>query len=211
MSRLLHGAVIQAFFIQYNVGLDNPAAGTGRNTGAVENEQIIIELFAPHAIISLDRTVKFQHHLAACHLMQSVDILRYDRLHFSRLFQLCKFTMRLVGFCCRDNHLFTVKIKKLPGMSGEKRMAQHRFRRILVLLVVKTVYTAKIGYPAFSGHPCPAKKHDVVTVGYDFLQLFHSSHSTHPSASNVGSAPAFPYFITSVAFSPTVLFFSILY
>ena len=92
--------------------------------------------------------MQFQHFFAAGQLVQAVDVLGDDRFQLSGLLQLRQLEVGRVGPGRRENHFFLVEIIKLGGVAAIKRMAQHRFRRILILLVVKSVHTPEIGNPA---------------------------------------------------------------
>ena len=50
------------------------------------------------------------------------------------------------------------------GMRFKKRMAQNRFRRKIILLVIKAIDTAKVGDPTFRRNPSSAKKDNVLTL-----------------------------------------------
>ena len=59
-------------------------------------------------------------------------------------------------------------------------MAQNGFRRIIILLVIKSVRTSKIRNPAFCRDTGPAKKYNIIASIDEFFQFFCAIHTNHP-------------------------------
>ena len=92
----------------------------------------------------MDAAVQLEHILAPGRLMQPVDILRDDGLQLPLALQLGKAQVRAVGLGTVHDELVPMKFVVFLRMRHEKRVAQDRLGRIVILLVIEAVHTAKI-------------------------------------------------------------------
>ena len=90
-------------------------------------------------MIAVYASMKLQHLMTARHLMKIINILRDHSLKPARLLKLCQLKMRCIRLCSITEHLVTVKLIKFFRMTHKKRVAQNRFRRIIILLMIQTV------------------------------------------------------------------------
>lgn len=134
---LFDDVVVQSFFIQDDVGLDGAAAGVAlRHALAVEHVFGVKEFMAALAEIAVYAAVQFEDVFAAGLLMEAVDVLRDDGFQLACFFQFGQFYMGGVGLGVQAKHLVAVKPVKFFGLADVKGMAQDRFRRILIFLVI---------------------------------------------------------------------------
>lgn len=134
---LFDDVVVQSFFVQDDIGLDGAAAGVAlRYALAVEHVFGIEEFMAALAEIAVHAAVQFEDVFAAGLLMEAVDILRDDSFQLAGLFQFGQFPMGGVGLRIQAEHLVAVKPVKLFRLADVKRMAQDRFRRVLIFLII---------------------------------------------------------------------------
>ena len=87
-------------------------------------------------------------HPAACRLMQAVYILRHYRSKPAGFFKLRQFYMCRIRLCIQSHHLLPVKIIKSFRIFHKEAVAYNLLRRILILLMIDTVRTSEIRYPA---------------------------------------------------------------
>ena len=66
-----------------------------------------------------------------------------------------------------------IKAIEFRRISPVKSVAQNRFRRIVIFLVVQSVYTPKIRNAALGRNPRAAEKNNVTTAFYNLIQLFY--------------------------------------
>ena len=104
----------------------------------------VVELAALLAVVAQGASVQLEDILAARRLMQPVDILRNDGLELSLALQLGKAQMRTVGLGAVHDELVPMEFIVFLRMRHEKRVAQDRLGRIVILLVIEAVHTAKI-------------------------------------------------------------------
>ena len=103
--------------------------------------------------------------------MQTVDVLRDDRLKLALLFQICQCQMRLIRLRVRVNQIVFIIIKKRFRMLHKKCMRKDLLRRIAVRLfgMVQPLFRAKIRNIALGRNARTAKKHDILTLVDDFF------------------------------------------
>ena len=77
--------------------------------------------------------------------------------------------MRGVGLCAFAEELRAVKGEKLLGIALIIRVTQDRLRRVVPLLMIQAIHTAKIRDTALGRNTCPAEKHDVVRSVDEFF------------------------------------------
>ena len=104
--------------------------------------------------------MKFEHVLAAGGLMKSVDILCNHSAKFSLFLQFSQTNVSPVRLDPFDYKLFPMKPVILIRITVKEGMTEDRLRRIVPLLVIKAVYTAKVRNPAFCGYTGTAKEND---------------------------------------------------
>lgn len=97
-------------------------------------------------------------------LVQPVNVLGDYRFQLARPLQLGQLAVGGVGLCIRTHQLVPVKLIELLRMGHKKAVAKHGLRRIVILLVVQAVHTAKIRDSRLRAHPRAAKKHDIVAL-----------------------------------------------
>ena len=108
--------------------------------------------------------------------MQPVDILRDDGLQLPLALQLGKAQMRTVGLGAVHNELVPMEFIVFFRMRHEKRVAQDRLGRIVILLVIEAVHTAKIRNAALGRDTGAAEKHDPVTAVDPLFELLNVIH-----------------------------------
>ena len=117
------------------------------------------------------------HGLAACGLVQPVDVLGDHRFQFALALQLCQPQVGGVGLCALHDELIAVKAVELLRVFLPEGVAQDRFRGVGVLLVVKPVHTAEVRDAALGGDARPAKEHDAAAFCKDVFQcLYHKQN-----------------------------------
>ena len=79
-----------------------------------------------------------------------------------------------IGFRFRKQHLIFIKPVKLFRISPVKAVADDGFRRIIILLIVKTVYTAKIRNSTFCGNSRTTEKYYIITLTDPLFQQIHT-------------------------------------
>ena len=99
----------------------------------------IIKLSTGGAVIAVYRTMQLIDDFASRRLMQPVNILGDYRVEPSRPFHLSQFFVRGIRLCIKAEHLRPVEFEKFRSVVHKKSVADHRFRRILPTLPVKTV------------------------------------------------------------------------
>ena len=115
------------------------------------------------------------HRAAARRLMQAVDVLGDDRFQPALPFQLCQPQVGRIGLCPLHDELITVKTVKLLRVLLPESVTQDGFRRVGVLLMIKSVHTAEVRDAALGGNARPAKEHDAAAFGNDLFQcLYHN-------------------------------------
>ena len=124
--------------------------------------------------------MKFQHLFAPRRLVQPVDILGNDRFQLPFLFPLRQLIMRLIGRSFKTNQFIPVKPVEFFRFIPIKGMAQYRFRRIIIFLVIQAVHASEIRYPALRGHPGPTEKYNIIAACYPLFQLFYLIHCPPP-------------------------------
>ena len=162
--------LIQRLLVQHDIRPDHTAAAAAGHALAVVHQLRRVGLAALGAVGAKDTAVKLQHILAAGSLVQPVDILGQHRPELSLLLQPRKGQMGPVGLYAVNDQLFPVEAVILLRVASEKACAENGLRRVLPLLVVQSVHTAKVGNSRFRTDSGPAKKHDVVTFGYPLSQ-----------------------------------------
>ena len=115
--------------------------------------------------------MQLEHLLRAGLLMQSVDVLRDDSAAFALALPFCELEVRGVRLRVERKHFRAVEPVEFCGLAEEKRVAENGLRRILVLLIVQTVYRTEIRDAALGRNACAAEKDDVVAAVDPFLEL----------------------------------------
>ena len=136
--------LVQTFLVKHDVRPDDAAAVTVRHAGAVVDTLRRIRPAAAHTVAAVDAAVQLEHILAPGRLMQPVDILRDDGLQLPLALQPGKAQMRTVGLGAVHDELVPMEFIVFFRMRHEKRVAQDRLGRIVILLVIEAVHTAKI-------------------------------------------------------------------
>ena len=95
--RGLHHARVKRLLVEHDVGLDDAAAVAAGHAFALENMLDVIRFFAAHAVIAPHRSVQLEHVLAACFLVQIVDVLGDNGGQPACLFKLRQLQMGRVG------------------------------------------------------------------------------------------------------------------
>ena len=73
------------------------------------------------------------------------------------------------------DELIAVKTVKLLRVLLPESVTQDGFRRVGVLLMIKSVHTAEVRDAALGGNARPAKEHDAAAFGNDLFQcLYHN-------------------------------------
>ena len=122
-------------------------------------------------VIAQGTSVELINNLAAGLLVQSVNILGNNSLEFTGGLQLCKLVVGGIWLKAGWKQLGTIKSVELYRVTQIKRMTYDCLRRILPLLVVKTINTAKIRNAGFGRNPGAAKKDDIGRFVDYFLEL----------------------------------------
>ena len=125
----------------------------------------IVEFSARLAVIAQRRAVQLKNIPAARLLVQAVDVLRHDRAQLALSLPAGERLVRGVRLHIRRKQLFPVKAVEIVGVRIEEVVAEDGFRRIIELLVIKSVHAPEIGNAGLGRHACAAKKDDVVTSG----------------------------------------------
>lgn len=116
----LDARIVQPFFIEDDLGLDETAAAASGNACAVADELRRVFFAAARAAVAVDRAVQLIDAAAPRLLVQTVDILRDDGAELSLAFQRCKRQMRGVRLCFQRQHFLTVEAVKFLGVAVEK-------------------------------------------------------------------------------------------
>ena len=113
---------------------------------------------------------------AACRLMETVDVLGDDGGQFACRLQFSQLFVGGIGLHPGKQHLFLIKLVKLPSMGHEKAVTQDGFGGIFPLLIVKAVHTAEIGHARFGADARTAEKDDGFCFINILLQGFKFGH-----------------------------------
>ena len=180
---LFDDVVVQAFFIEDDVRLDDAAAGVALGDACGILHVFGVEEFvAVHAEVAMNAAVQFQDVLAARFLVQAVDVLGDDGFQFARFFQFGQFDMGHVGLGVEGQHLVAVEAVKFFRVVHEEGMAEDRFGRVFIVLVVQAVGAAEIGDAAFRRDAGAAEEDDVIGI-FDhvdeFFNICHRKGSFH--------------------------------
>ena len=124
----------------------------------------------------MNAAMQFKYFFAACHLMETVNVLGNDSLQLPFRFPLRKFQVSRIGFCPRCNQFVTIKFIKFFGTPNKERMTKNGFGRILVLQMIQPVYTSKIGDARFRADSCAAEKYNIIAFIDPFPQQFNAVH-----------------------------------
>ena len=84
----------------------------------------------------MDRSVQLEHALRACHLMQTVDVLRHHGTKLAGTLQLGQLGVAAVGLGVKRDHLGAVEVEELGRMRLVKAMREHGLGRVGKLLVI---------------------------------------------------------------------------
>lgn len=143
----------------------------------MRDEIDVVKFAALHAKIPQRRAVQFENIFASRHLMQAVDVLRYDGFHFSRRLKFGELQMRGVRLRAFYDEFFAIESVEFRGIRVEKRAAYYDFGRKFPFLAVKSVLTSEVGNAAFGGNARAAEKDDVLGFVDEILQsanlIFH--------------------------------------
>ena len=160
---LFDDVVVQAFFVEDDVGLDDAAAGvTLGDARGILHVFGVEEFVAVHAEVAMNAAVQFQDVLAARFLVQAVDVLGDDGFQFARFFQFGQFDVGHVRLSVEGQHLVAVEAVEFFRVIHKERMAEDRFGRVFIVLVVQTVSAAEIGDAAFRRDAGASEEDDVV-------------------------------------------------
>ena len=125
----------------------------------------IVEFSARLAVIAQRRAVQLKNIPAARLLVQAVDVLRHDRAQLALALPAGERLVRGVRLHIRRKQLFPVEPVKIVGMRIEKVVAQDGFRRIIELLVIKSVHTPEIRDAGLGRHARTAEEDNITTFG----------------------------------------------
>ena len=114
--------------------------------------------------------MQLQHCSAAGLLVQSVNVLGDHRAQPSRLLQFRQFQVRGIGLGIQGSVSGPVKTVKFLGMGQKKAVAEDRFRRRIILLVIQPVHAAKVGNAAFRGDARAPKENNAPALVHHLLQ-----------------------------------------
>ena len=98
--------------------------------------------------------------------MKSVYILCDYGFELALFLKLRKLDMGDIGLYAVKQYFLPVKPVELLGIPHKEGMADDLLRRIIILLVVETVYASEVGYAAFGGHARSAKEYNVAAAFY---------------------------------------------
>ena len=102
---------------------------------------------------------------AARLLVQAVDVLRHDRAQLSLALPAGERLVRGVRLHIRRKQFFPVKAVEIVGMRIEKVVAEDGFRRIIELLVIKSIHAPEIGNAGLGRHARAAEENNITTFG----------------------------------------------
>ena len=128
-----------------------------------------VELPALLTVVAQRAAVELQHLLAACLLMQAVDVLGDDSLQLPSGLQLRQLVVGCVGLGIGTQKLAAVKTEELLRILLIKSVTENGLRRIIILLMIQPVYTAKIRDPGLRADTGTAKKDDIIGPIHHFL------------------------------------------
>ena len=123
LYRSLDGLLVQPFFVEHHIGLDEAPALTAGHAFRLQHVVSVIKFPARLTVIPVYGSVELVHLFTACQLVQAVDILGNDRRQLSLLFQFCQSQMGVVGLNVQYQHLIFIIFEKFFGMRHEKTVA----------------------------------------------------------------------------------------
>ena len=178
---LFDDVVVQAFFIEDDVGLDGAAAGVALGDACGILHVFGVEEFvAVHAEVAVDAAVQFQDILTARFLVQAVDVLGDDGFQFAGFFQFGQLDVGHVGLGVEGQHLVAVETVEFFRVVHEEGVAEDRFGRVFIVLVVQAVSAAEIGDAAFRRYAGAAEEDDVIRIFYHVDEFFNICHRNYP-------------------------------
>ena len=138
--------LFEAFFIEYNVRTYDAAAAAAGNTGSIFYEGHRIGFAAFHAVVAMNGAVQFNDVFGACHLVESVYILRDDGFEFSHLLELGKGVVAGIWFGIGIKHFLAIELVEFFRMIDEEAMGDHLFRAVFAaeFFLIDAVGTAEI-------------------------------------------------------------------
>ena len=115
---------------------------------------------------------------AGC-LMQAVNVLGDNSQELAFLFPLGELQVRLVGLGVERQHLIPVETEESFWLLHKEGMGQDGFRRVIILLIIESVYAAEIRDTAFRGNAGTAEEDDSMGIGDHLLKgvIWHKAAS----------------------------------
>ena len=101
--------------------------------------------------------------------MKTVNILGDNSGKFAGFFKFCKFYMCYIRLCIFNKHLVFVKLVKFLCISDKKNDLKIVSGGIIILLMIKSVYTSEIRDTAFGRDTGTAEEYYIITFVYPFL------------------------------------------
>ena len=144
-----------------------------------------MEFSAFCAVLAQNAAVELIYLLAACGLVQTVDILSNNGSELALLFKLCKLDVCGIGLGIETEHFCPVEAVELLSLIHKECVAEDSFGRIVPLLAVETVNASEIGYAAFRGDACVAEKYYIIGLADYLGEFFYIVHSSVPHDLNV--------------------------
>ena len=169
MYGTLYGLLVKSFLIQHHIRLDNSTASAPGYTGSLCHRLHTVGSAAAHTVITQHGAVELIYRAAARCLVQAVNILGHHSGALACLLQLCQFVMGSVGLGKRTQHFAAIKAVEFRWVLVKKAARKDLLRRIVVLLMIQAVHTAKVRNTALGRHPGAAKKDDAPRTIYNFL------------------------------------------
>lgn len=180
LDRSIDILMLKVFLVENNIGTDYAAAFIASGDAFLGSYVFDVELLtAVHAVIAENRTVKFDHALAACFLMKIINILCDNRFKLALLLKPYEGLVGLVGLCIGIYELTLVKIEKDIRIFHEEIMSDYIYRPVsnAGVLIIDTGTAAEIGDAALGGYTGTAQEHYILRFCNQFLKLLDLSVS----------------------------------
>ena len=136
--------------------------------------------------------------------MQPVDILGHNRGKFSLFFPFGEFFVRRIRLRIELQYFIPIKPEKRFRHSAKKSRGKDFLRRIIVFLIVQSIYASKIRNARFRTHTRAAKKYDAPALANPRFQRFiHMQTHLHLLLYHVfpwlSTMKIFPLFSSNIA------------
>ena len=173
-DRIVNVFMIEVLLIKNDVRSYDPSALLAmRNAFLGDDIFKIVFLTAIHAVVSEYGTVQLDNALAACFLVEIINVLRDYRLELALSLEPYQSLVSLIRPCIGIDELTLIEIEKVFRMLHEEVVGDDVDRSVFnsAVRIVDTRTGPEIRDSALSRDTCTAKENDVLRIGNDLPEL----------------------------------------